>query len=47
VRVAVDCGFPLVALITKQSLEDLQLRVGDEVVASFKASAVHLIPRRR
>jgi len=47
VRVMVDCGFSLVALITKQSLEDLRLKVGDEAVASFKASAVHLIPRRR
>ncbi len=47
VRVVVDCGFPLVALITKQSLEDLQLTVGDEAVASFKAGAVHVIPRRR
>jgi tungstate transport system ATP-binding protein len=47
VRVVVDCGFPLVALITKQSLEDLRLKVGDEAVASFKASAVHLIPRGR
>lgn len=46
-RVVVDCGFPLAALITKQSLEDLGLKVGDEAVASFKASAVHLIPRRR
>lgn len=46
VRVVVDCGFPLVALITRQSLEDLGLEVGDEAVASFKASAVHLIPRR-
>jgi tungstate transport system ATP-binding protein len=46
VRVMVDCGFSLVALITKQSLEDLRLKVGDEAVASFKASAVHLIPRR-
>ena len=47
VRVVVDCGFPLVALITKQSLEDLGLKVGDEAVASFKASAVHLIQRGR
>jgi tungstate transport system ATP-binding protein len=47
VRVVVDCGFPLVALITKQSLEDLQLKLGDEAVASFKAGAVHLIPRGR
>ncbi|MBI1884816.1 MAG: ABC transporter ATP-binding protein [Chloroflexi bacterium] len=46
VRVELDCGFHLVALITKQSLEDLSLRPGDEVVASFKATAVHVIPRR-
>lgn len=47
VRVTVDCGFPLVAVITRQSLEDLGLAVGARVVASFKASAIHLIPRSR
>ena len=47
VRVTVDCGFPLVAVITRQSLEELGLGVGVRVVASFKASAVHLIPRSR
>ena len=45
VRVAVDCGFPLVASITRRSLEELGLAVGSPVVASFKATAVHLIPR--
>jgi tungstate transport system ATP-binding protein len=45
VRVALDCGLALVALITKQSLEEMSLAVGDEVVASFKATAVHVIPR--
>ncbi|HSP56257.1 MAG TPA: ABC transporter ATP-binding protein [Dehalococcoidia bacterium] len=45
--VAVDAGFPLVALITKQSLEDLGLEPGSTVVASFKATAVHLIPHRQ
>jgi tungstate transport system ATP-binding protein len=44
-RVTVDCGFPLVVVITRQSLEELGLEVGTRVVASFKASAVHLIPR--
>jgi molybdate transport system ATP-binding protein len=44
-RVTVDCGFPLVALITKQSLEDLSLDVGQDITATFKAHAVHLIPR--
>jgi molybdopterin-binding protein len=46
-RVAVDCGFPLIALITKQSLEDLGLQPGQEITATFKAHAVHLIPRER
>ncbi len=32
----------LVALITKQAAEDLQLNVGDEVYATFKATSVHL-----
>ncbi len=44
-RVELDAGFPLVALITKQSLEELSLEAGSRVVASFKATAVHLIPR--
>lgn len=44
-RVELDAGFPLVALITKQSLEELSLDAGSRVAASFKATAVHLIPR--
>ncbi len=45
VRVEVDCGFRLVAAITRRSLEELDLREGSPVIASFKATAVHLIPR--
>jgi molybdopterin-binding protein len=45
VRVELDAGFRLVALITKQSLEELALAEGGPVVASFKATAVHLILR--
>ena len=44
-RIELDAGFPLVSLITKQSLEELSLCAGSRVVASFKATAVHLIPR--
>ncbi|MDP2950238.1 MAG: ATP-binding cassette domain-containing protein, partial [Chloroflexota bacterium] len=36
VRVVLDCGFTLVALITKQSLEEMGLGVGVEALASFK-----------
>ncbi len=45
IRVELDAGFTLVALITRQSLEDLAIESGSPVVASFKATAVHLIPR--
>lgn len=45
VRVVVDCGFPLVALITRRSSEELGFREGAEVLVSFKASSVHLLSR--
>lgn len=45
IRVLLDCRFPMEALITKASAEEMELSPGCEVVASFKASAVHLIPR--
>ena len=44
VRVRVDCGIPLVASITRASAEDMGLAAGGRVIATFKASAVHLIP---
>ena len=42
-RVKIDCGFPLVALVTKRSLEELDLQSGKKVYASFKATGVHII----
>jgi tungstate transport system ATP-binding protein len=45
VRVVVDCGFSLSALVTRASAEELNLNEGQPVTAAFKASAVHLIPR--
>jgi molybdopterin-binding protein len=42
-RVTVDiAGTPLVAALTTRSAEDLSLTVGSDVVATFKAMAVHL-----
>jgi molybdopterin-binding protein len=43
-RVVVDCGFPLVALITPRSLAELGLVERMPVSVSFKASAPHLLP---
>ena len=45
VRVALDCGFPLAALITKQSCEALGLAEGVAVTAVVKVPAVHLVAR--
>jgi tungstate transport system ATP-binding protein len=45
VRVVVDCGLPVVSLITRGSAYDMKLTEGQAVTASFKATAVHLIPR--
>ncbi len=44
-RVEVDCGFALVALVTRLSTEELGLEEGAAVVADFKATAVHIIER--
>lgn len=44
-KVHMNSGFPVVAYVTIQSIEDLDLRVGATVTASFKATAVHMIRR--
>ena len=41
-RVELDCGFPLVALITAQSAGELDLKSGDAVCAIVKTTSVHL-----
>jgi molybdate transport system ATP-binding protein len=41
-RVELDCGFPMVAVITAQSASELQLCAGDAVTAIVKATSVHL-----
>jgi molybdate transport system ATP-binding protein len=43
VRVRIDCGFPLVALVTRQASEELGLRDDLPVSAIVKAPSVHLI----
>ena len=43
VRVIIDCGFPLVALVTQRSVEELGYVPGSPVTAHFKATAPHLL----
>ncbi|MDD2666290.1 MAG: tungstate ABC transporter ATP-binding protein WtpC [Methanocellales archaeon] len=43
IQVNVNCSFPIIALVTKRSLEDIGLKEGDEVIVSFKATAIHIL----
>jgi len=45
--VMLDCGFPLEALVTNRSVSEMGLRQGQEIYASFKASAVRVMPSTR
>ncbi|MDP2627174.1 MAG: ABC transporter ATP-binding protein [Candidatus Rokubacteria bacterium] len=47
VRVIIDCGFPLAALVTRRSVEELHLAEGVNVTAQFKATAPHLLRSRK
>jgi tungstate transport system ATP-binding protein len=42
-KIHMDCGFCLVAYVTRSSLEELCLKLDEEMIASFKATAVHII----
>ena len=46
-RLVLDCGFPLIAHVTRQSAREMDLRVDERVVATFKATVPHLLPRIR
>ena len=42
-KITLDCGFNIASVITRRSCEELGLEKGREIIASFKASAVHII----
>jgi len=45
VRISVDCGFTVLALVTRRSAEELNLEEGLEVYVNFKATSIHVSPR--
>jgi len=45
VRIELDYGFPIVAVLTRQSADKLGLALGGQICALVKAPNVHLIPR--
>ena len=45
-KVTIDCGFPLVAMVTGSTVAEFALSPGVAVVAAMKAGAVHLVSRQ-
>ncbi|MCX7911576.1 MAG: ABC transporter ATP-binding protein [Dehalococcoidales bacterium] len=45
-RVGIDCGFPMVAMVTRKSAVELGLERGKEVFATFKVVSIHVIRHR-
>ena len=45
IRVEIDCGLPLLVLITRRSSEEMGLTIGKLVYCSLKASAIRVIKR--
>lgn len=46
VRIELDAGFPLAAILTRQSADELGVQPGAAVTAIIKATAIHVVPRR-
>lgn len=44
IRLRLDCGFPLSAVVTRRVAGDLHIEAGDRLVVTFPARSVHLIP---
>lgn len=45
VRIELDAGFPLFALVTRSACAELALQEGKTVTALIKAPSIHLVPR--
>lgn len=43
IEIFLNCGLPLISFITRPSFENLNLKIGDPVYASFKASSIHVV----
>jgi tungstate transport system ATP-binding protein len=45
VRIEVECGFPLIGVVTEQAAQELSIAIGKEIYAMVKATAIYVIPR--
>jgi tungstate transport system ATP-binding protein len=44
-RVEIDCGFPLIAMVTKRSAEEMDLKRGTQVYGTVKSVSIHVLAR--
>jgi tungstate transport system ATP-binding protein len=44
-RIEIDCGIPLMGVVTTRSASEMELITGSRLFASFKATAIHVIKR--
>jgi tungstate transport system ATP-binding protein len=45
VRVQLDCGFPVLSLITRRSADEMNITAGSELYANFKATSTKVVRR--
>ncbi len=45
VRIEIDCGFPLLGIITVTAAQELNISLGQEIYANFKATSLKVIKR--
>jgi tungstate transport system ATP-binding protein len=44
-KIEIDCGFKLVSFVTQNSIERLGIEVGKKIIASVKASSIHMFKK--
>lgn len=44
-RIELDCGMPLLGVVTTRSASEMELTMGSKLFASFKATAIHVVKR--
>jgi tungstate transport system ATP-binding protein len=45
VRIQLECGFPVLSLITRRSADEMNIAMGSELYASFKATSTKVVKR--
>lgn len=44
-KIEIDCSFKLVSFVTQNAIERLDIEVGRKIIASVKASSIHIFKK--